>query len=140
MAAAPVAVVRDHLAAAPSGQRPQLLLDFVAAQVARVLGAPPTQGIDEQQPLNEMGLDSLMAVELRNLLGAGLAVEQPLPATLVFDHPTVAALARYVDRTVFGAAAPVEDAAADDGGSAVEDLLASIELMSDEDVARMFEE
>jgi NADPH:quinone reductase-like Zn-dependent oxidoreductase len=134
---AAVPVIRDELLAAPTSERPQLLLDFVAAQVARVLGAGSPQAVSEQQPLNEMGLDSLMAVELRNLLGAGLGVDQPLAATLVFDHPTVEALARYLDRTVLGGGAGPEPAEVD-GDAAVEDLLASIEMMSDDDVARMF--
>ena len=141
-AAAPVAVIRDELVAAPAGQREQLLLDFVGAQVARVLGVASPRSISEQQPLNEMGLDSLMAVELRNLLGAGIAVEQPLPATLVFDYPTVEALAGYLEQVVFGAAVPEAAADADGedaaGASAVEDLLASIELMSEDDVAKLF--
>jgi len=138
--AAPVAVILDELAAAPAAQREHLLLDFVAAQVARVLGIGGPDVINERQPLNEMGLDSLMAVELRNLLGAGLAVEQPLPATLVFDHPTVEAIAGYLRREVLGEGGePAPPSAGDEAdGSAVEDLLASIELMSDDDVARMF--
>jgi hypothetical protein len=41
----------------------------------------------------DMGFDSLMAVQLRNLLGAGLALEKPLPASTMFDHPTIDALA-----------------------------------------------
>jgi hypothetical protein len=135
-------VVRDELAAAPPAQRPQRLADFVAGQVASVLGAAAGT-VDEQLPLNELGLDSLMAVELRNRIGAGLAVEEALPATIVFDYPTVTALAGYLDRALFGGGEGIasEEAAVDGGGTlVVEDLLSSIEQMSDEDVARMFGE
>ena len=45
-------------------------------------------------PLKEIGLDSLMAVELRNALTRSLG--QPLPATLLFDHPTLDALAAHL--------------------------------------------
>jgi hypothetical protein len=47
-------------------------------------------------PLSEMGLDSLMAVEVRNILGSELNLKRALPATLVFDYPTVAAIADYI--------------------------------------------
>ena len=45
-----------------------MLSDFVAHAVARVLGRQG-ETIDPHQPLNEMGLNSLLAVELRNRLG-----------------------------------------------------------------------
>jgi hypothetical protein len=40
-----------------------------------------------------------MAVELRNVLGKALRTPKRLPATLIFDHPTIEAIARFVDRT-----------------------------------------
>ena len=46
----------------------------------------------------EAGLDSVGAIELRALLGAKFGAE--LPATLIFDHPTAAALATYLAGTL----------------------------------------
>lgn len=63
----------------------------VAATVSEILG---TSDIDPQQPLMAAGLDSLGAVELRNSLEGRLGLQ--LPGTLVFDYPTVAALAGYL--------------------------------------------
>ena len=58
--------------------------------VSGLLGAE----ISRDEPLMEAGLDSIGAVELRNAVGAKFGVE--LPATVTFDHPSVAALAQYV--------------------------------------------
>jgi acyl carrier protein len=141
-AAPPVASIRDELAAARPVDQGRLLLDFVSGQVVRVLQAGSKDSISERQPLSELGLDSLMAVELRNLLGVGLGLEHSLPATLVFDHPTVEALAAYLAKAadltpVEPSRAAGERATAASAGLVSEDLLASIEQLSDDDVARL---
>ena len=71
----------------------------VSKLVKRMLG----DGIAEDQPLMEAGLDSLGAVELRTSLGASFGVE--LPATLTFDHPSIAALSRFLAAQTAPAAA-----------------------------------
>ena len=58
--------------------------------VRKMLGS----GVSKEQPLMEAGLDSLGAVELRTSLQAEFSVE--LPATLVFDFPSVAAISKFV--------------------------------------------
>ena len=86
----------EQLRQASPARRQVTLLNYVRQQVARILSLEDEQMVLDQKPLNEMGLDSLMAVELRNLLGEGLKLKQPLPATLVFNYPTVAAISKYL--------------------------------------------
>jgi hypothetical protein len=77
-----------------------------------------------------------MAVELRNRLGAGLELARKLPATLVFDYPTVAALVEYLGRDetpADSAPATPPPATAANGGN----VLDSIEDLSDEEVDRL---
>ena len=92
-AAAPASILRE-LSQAPAGQRRALLRAHVHTQVAAVLHLPPGRRVPEGEGFFDHGLDSLMAMELRQHLEADLA--KPLPATLVFDYPTVTALADWL--------------------------------------------
>jgi microcystin synthetase protein McyG len=84
---------RSRILAAPENRRRSVLREEVRAVAAKVLAASPS-GVDVDEPLRDLGLDSLMAVELRNLLG--VAVGRTLPATITFDCPTVSAIAAYL--------------------------------------------
>ncbi|MFC8585774.1 thioester reductase domain-containing protein, partial [Streptomyces sp. NPDC057217] len=84
----------ERLASVPDGERSGLVLQAVREEVARVLGHGDTRRIRDDEPFLAQGFDSLTAVELRNRCNA--LVGARLPATVVFDHPTPAALAAFV--------------------------------------------
>jgi acyl carrier protein len=76
------------------------VLDIVSAEVAAVLGYGDSAAIDISRGLLDLGFDSLTAVELRNRLNRRTGLR--LPATVVFDHPSTAGLARYVRSELVG--------------------------------------
>lgn len=101
------------LADTPAAERPRLLQGFVQQQLAKVMGVSDPDQIDPGEPLFNLGLDSLMALELMVLLEKNLGIT--LTESLVFEHPTVDDLVRYFLRDVLFP----EDAAADHTTSGV---------------------
>jgi myxalamid-type polyketide synthase MxaE and MxaD len=93
----------DHAQVAPLA-REEWLSQRISAEVAAVLGLDDAGQVDLARGLFEMGMDSLMAVELRARLerGAGLS----LPSTLTFNYPNVNALAAFIGGELFGGRAP----------------------------------
>ncbi len=90
----------DRLAAAPEQARLRIALDLVCAETASVLGHADGQAIDGRLGFTQLGFDSLLAVELRNRLAAASGMQ--LPATLIFDHPSPAAVAQHLLERVAG--------------------------------------
>ncbi len=97
-----------RLAELPAQEREVAVLRELQGEIAIVLGHSSAEAIDTQRAFKELGFDSLAAVELRNRLGAATGLTR-LPMTLVFDHPTPAALARHLLHELAGAAAPASD-------------------------------
>jgi acyl transferase domain-containing protein/NADPH:quinone reductase-like Zn-dependent oxidoreductase/acyl carrier protein/SAM-dependent methyltransferase len=124
-----------QLAASLPDDRHEQLVKYVRGHVAAVLraDAPP----DRRGRLMDLGLDSLMAVELRNRLSGGLGLTRNLPATLMFDHPTIDAIASYLAQQLTrGAAAGALTAVSVPAAAASAGALSAADLaeLSDSDV------
>ncbi len=118
------------LAACPPPRRRALLEEHVRAEVARVLQIQPAAALDPGVGLFDLGVDSLTALELRNKLAASL--DTPLRSTLVFDHPSVYAIAEYLE----GAVLPEIGVSM---GTRLGDEEVDVTRLSDEELAGMIE-
>ncbi|MEM9568438.1 MAG: SDR family NAD(P)-dependent oxidoreductase, partial [Cyanobacteria bacterium P01_E01_bin.34] len=90
---------REQLERAPSKERFSLLVEYLQTKVAHVLGKSSAETINSQQGFFDMGMDSLMAVELKAQLESDLGCF--LPGTLTFETPTIDDMANYLSSHVF---------------------------------------
>ena len=85
--------LRSQLVAAEIAERTKLLVDYFAQQLAKIMGLNASD-LQVDQPLNTMGLDSLMAIELKNTVETKLAVS--IPMATFMEGPSVTTLAAAV--------------------------------------------
>jgi myxalamid-type polyketide synthase MxaE and MxaD len=84
-----------RLEAARRTERHGLLVDFVRRAASQVLALPAAE-IEVDRGLFDLGMDSLMSVDLKTRLESGIG--RSLPSTLAFNHPTVGALVAYIEK------------------------------------------
>jgi acyl carrier protein len=113
-----------------------VLLQHVKQQILAVMGVPPGHGIDNEQGLRDAGLDSLMALELKNRLQDD--VGRSLPATLAFDFPTIAALTHFLADEVLRLGAPGILPA--DAESTISPAAADLTDLTDDEAERLLAE
>lgn len=127
---------RDALLAAEPAERRRLLQSYLSEQVARVLGLSPSK-LDPQQPLSDLGLDSLMAVELKNRIAVDLKVNVPV-AKFLQGFSVDQAVTQVLDQLATEAASPATLPAPAVVPSGEQQraghLLANLDRLSDEQV------
>ncbi|MGW3134115.1 SDR family NAD(P)-dependent oxidoreductase, partial [Streptomyces sp. NPDC001123] len=110
-------VLRRTLVGLAPPARRSALLELVRTTAAEVLGHSSTALVAAERGFTDLGVDSLMAVELRNRLNGAVGVR--LPSSAVFDHPTPARLAEQLAEEIGAAEGAPKDAS----------LLAELERM-----------
>jgi NADPH:quinone reductase-like Zn-dependent oxidoreductase/NADP-dependent 3-hydroxy acid dehydrogenase YdfG/acyl carrier protein len=135
--------LEQQLAGVPEDERESTVLQVVSEQAAAVLGYGSADAVDPESKFKELGFDSLGAVELRNRLARVSGLR--LPSTLVFDHPSPAAAARYLLKKV--APAPAADGEtsrqageAEDGESGRAQQPAGVDDLDVDELVRMAKE
>ncbi|CAI7975412.1 Polyketide synthase [Frankia sp. Hr75.2] len=108
--------------------RAELVADFLRTQIHAVLGADPADPPDLSRGFFDIGMDSLMALELKNRLQVVLG--RPIPATLVFEYPTVDELSAILAAEML----PADVEAAEGIGTIDPTVLAEIDRLSDQEV------
>ncbi|MFC4048770.1 SDR family NAD(P)-dependent oxidoreductase [Actinomadura syzygii] len=116
--------LQTRLAGRPRAEQDRVLLDLVREHVAAVLGHTAPDAIDPGRQFQELGFDSLSAVEFRNRLNGATGLR--LPPTVIFDRPTAAALAVHLRTLLLGA---------DDGGDAARPARAAVPADDAEPIA-----
>lgn len=113
-AAAGPAIDLTELRSKPLAEREAAIIDLLRARLADVLRFDSADDIEPDAKLTELGLDSLVAVELRNSLEAVLQVS--LPVSMTFDYPSVPQVAHFLARQLEPTTAQAEPAGDDMAG------------------------
>jgi aryl carrier-like protein len=130
---------RQLLLAKTGAQRKELLESLLRAKVARVLGAGPSE-LDSQKPLNELGLDSIMGVELRNWIADDLRIDLPAVELVrgpSLDHLVNLLLDRLIKENEPGASASVTQPGGAAPPQADDEVTAKVAGLSNQEVDAM---
>ena len=123
----------------PLEKKRDYLATRIQAELCKVLGFSPSQAIDFQKGFFDLGMDSLMAVELKNRLQTVLG--HPLPSTLVFKYPTPSALVDYIATKILAQESPEEVIAnAETSAKEAEEVLQKVKQLSEKELEDLIAE
>ena len=100
----------------PSGQRLVKLVQWIQMEIAQVIGLPEGELPSTQMGFFDMGVDSLMSVDLKNRLSKQLGLD--ISPTLLFQHPNIDSLAAKLIHQLFGSDAQPQIESIEQSGSA----------------------
>lgn len=129
----------ERLKAAPAKQRQTILATYIQNEVATVLRHDSSQLPELQLGFFEMGMDSLMTLELKNRLQTSLG--HSLPSTLTYEYPTIDALAGYLLSEMLSfEASPVSNTQFQEDTKEQTEVLAEIEQLSVDELEALINE
>jgi len=123
--------IREALRHAEPEERVEIIQTYIREQVARVLGTSAAK-LDADRPLNELGLDSLMGIELKNRIEGDLALS--LPTRELMDAPSINKLAKVALDLLVPSSASSPSVPLPIGETSAEEIVATVERLSDEEV------
>jgi acyl carrier protein len=134
-----VPLLRKRIEQATPTERWEILTSFLREEVSAVLELDPASAPGLRQGFFSLGMDSLMALGLKNRLQARLG--HRLPATFTFNYPTIEALAGYLMTEIAGAdareAAPSEPSPR--GGEEADRATDLLERLSEDELASLLD-
>lgn len=138
----PTGALARRWATVADADRAEFVLRSVKGAVASILGHSHGEGVDVSRPLMELGVDSLMAVELKKCLEQEWALLGQVPATLIFKYPTVRHIAGFIRGLVEGGPSARADSAPSISGRPPASSVAEADLdeASDDEVKRLLAE
>jgi acyl carrier protein len=93
--------LKEKLISLSEAEREKALEDYLASQVRSVLNLKESQALEANRGFFDIGMDSLMAVELKNKLQQDVGEKTTLISTFIFNYPNITELVTYYKKTIF---------------------------------------
>jgi acyl transferase domain-containing protein/acyl carrier protein len=129
--------LHQQITAAPASKRLALITTHLQREVAQVLGLDSSQSVGIQQGFAELGMDSLMTVDLKNRLEASLG--ETLSSTLAFNYPNIELLAEFLIESFFPERSPASASELPEDQTASSQAKEQLNQLSEDDLASLLD-